>query len=634
MSDDAEPQRKKPKKRMCNYRTEWETTYNWIRKSYDCTTKVFCTVCKKEFSISHGREADVKHHASGKQHAQNCERQKQNTLLTSFFSKPDDTLNEKVVAAELTQVYHTVFHHHSYKSGDCESKLVSTLFPDSTIAKNIHCGCTKAETLVKSVLAPMSLEFLHELRKSEGPYFSISTDASNKGNVKIYPIVVRYWTPEQGLQDKLLDFYEDSDESANGISSTLLHKLSSYKLTLEKVSSYCADNVNVNYGKRKSVYQNLMKENPNILPVNCPAHVLHNTVKHASNTLKVDVETLVIKTFNHFSTLAKRVAELKKIFDFVDLEYASLLCHVPARWLSLLPAINRLLSTWRAVKCYFVLLGPEECPRTLWNLFTVSENGEEDDEFYSTVEIHPYFLQNFLKVFNAAVLSLENASTTACELYVIMDGVQMKLCQRKSDQFFGSKVQHALDEMMNSEAKNLRQDFTNLMKLPSNIWRSDFNFPLMATCTRFSAWLPKVIWSTKVFLKLWQQHISRTPSIRTSCMTSSAALNKLSRSWRKRRNLSDIWSEVFKKGGAADFTNMKKLISLVLSIPVSNAYTERVFSLMGGRWTDVRNRYAVDLVKCETQVKMNFNMSCKDFYHFVLGNKDIIQNAKSSNKYE
>uniref|UniRef100_H3B080 HAT C-terminal dimerisation domain-containing protein n=1 Tax=Latimeria chalumnae TaxID=7897 RepID=H3B080_LATCH len=600
------------KKRMYNYHMEWETMYNWIQKSYNCTTKVLCTVCKKEFSISHGGEADVKHHANGKQHAQNCKRQKQKHTA----HKPDDTLNEKVVAAELTQAYHTVFHHHSYQSGECESKLFSTLFLDSTIVKNIHCGCMKAETLVKSVLAPLSLEFVDEFRKSEGPYFSISTDASNKGNVKMYPLVVRYWTLEQGLQDKLLKTFTKT------VMRHLFHKLSSHKLTLEKVSSYCADNAIVNCSKRNFMYQKLTKENPNILPANCPAHLLHNVVKHANNTLKVDVETLVIKTFNHFSSLAKRVTEQREIFDFVDLEYASL-HHVPTRWLSLLPAINRLLSTWKAVKCSFVLLSPEDCPHSLWNLFAVSENG--------TVEIHLYFLQNILKVFNDAVLSLENANTTACELYAIMDGVQTKLYQRKSDQV-PKKTSDKISQ--------------NVTKLPSNTWRSGFSFLLMTTCTRSSAWLSKVIeiWSAKIFLKLSLPPLAPPLAVTATNLQNATDQDEpydefcsikqiVKKLEKEKKSVSDIWSEVFKKGSAADFTNMKKLISLVLSIPV-NAYTECIFSLLGSGWTDVRNRCAVDLIKCETQVKMNFNMSCKDFYHFILGDKDVVRNAKSSNKYE
>uniref|UniRef100_H3A2T7 HAT C-terminal dimerisation domain-containing protein n=1 Tax=Latimeria chalumnae TaxID=7897 RepID=H3A2T7_LATCH len=603
-----------PKKRMCNYHTEWETMYNWILKSYDCTTKVFCTVCKKEFSISEGGEADVKHHA-GKQHAQSCERQKQNTLLTSFFNKSDNTLKEKVVAAELTQLYHTVFHHHSYRS----AKLFSTLFPDSTIAKNIFCVRMKAETLVKSVLALLSLEFVDELRKTKGLYFSISTDASNKGNVKMYPLVVHYWTLEQGLQDKLLDFYEDIDETAKSISSTLLHKLSSHKLTLEKVSSYCADNANINYVKHNSVYQNLMKENPNIyLLIAQHTHILHNAVKHTSNTLKVDVETLVIKTFNHFSSSAKRITELKEIFNFT-----SLLRHVPTHWLSLLPAINRMLSTWKAIKCCFVSLGPEECLHNLWNLFAISENG--------TVEIHLYFLQNILKVFNDAVLSLENASTTACELYAIMDGVQTKLCQRKSDQFFGSKVQHALDRMMNSK------DFTKCYEVAIKYLEMWFQFStdgflhkIQCLAVKGNQDLEYKDLLEAVTATNLQNAIDQDELYDEFCCIKQI-VKKLEK---EEKSVSDIWSEVFKKGGAADFTNMKKLISFVLSIPVSNAYTEHVFSLMGGGWTDVRNRCAVDLVKCETQVKMNFNMSCKEFYHFILGNKDVIQNAKSSNKYE
>jgi hypothetical protein len=51
--------------------------------------------------------------------------------------------------------------------------------------------------------------------------------------------------------------------------------------------------------------------------------------------------------------------------------------------------------------------------------------------------------------------------------------------------------------------------------------------------------------------------------------------------------------------------NLIKIVSFVMSDPVSNAYVERLFSLMTCYWRKERNQCSEDLVKAEIQVKMN-----------------------------
>ena len=115
------------------------------------------------------------------------------------------------------------------------------------------------------------------------------------------------------------------------------------KLVIEHVSAFSADNAAVNYGKNFSVYQKLKEQCPKIVKANCKCHILHNCIKYALKALTFDIEAVVLKTYAQFSAYAKRVAELKTFFEFVEIEYNDVLRHVPTRWLSLLPAVDRLL---------------------------------------------------------------------------------------------------------------------------------------------------------------------------------------------------------------------------------------------------------------------------------------------------
>lgn len=81
-------------------------------------------------------------------------------------------------------------------------------------------------------------------------------------------------------------------------------------------------------------------------------------------------------------------------------------------------------------------------------------------------------------------------------------------------------------------------------------------------------------------------------------------------------------------------TELLKMVSFVFSVPVSNAYAERVFSHMEDAWSDKRNRMSVELVKAELQIRLNFKNTCLEFKVFIEGQKQLLQAAKSDEKYK
>uniref|UniRef100_A0A9J7YS77 Uncharacterized protein n=1 Tax=Cyprinus carpio carpio TaxID=630221 RepID=A0A9J7YS77_CYPCA len=422
------------KKRRCTFNSEWTATYSWLRP----VERAFCILCKSCFSVGHGGEYDVKRHGACEYHRKK---------------------------AHVMSIYHAIHYTHSYRSTDCSNKLVPVIFPDSEIAKKMLCGRTKATSILTDVLAPVSVEkCIQELTSpmlaggTHTPFFSVASDASNHGSTKLFPLAVRYWTPELGLENRVVDFYEDSAETSESIHRQITNKLKDNGLRLEMISAYTADNASGNYGKFKSFYEKLKADNAGIIKANCMAHVMHNCVKYAGDKLDIDIECTTNKIYSHFSSSAKRTEELKSLFEFVAQDYHAVLRHVPTRWLSIWPAVSRPHVSWPAVKAYFLSLEEEHCPKVLWKLFKKDQHG---DGLPLQLQAYLSFLHNALKTFHDVILVLEGDNITVCELYDILSTLLRKLQQWQADSFFGVETSALLQKFPDCEATAIKQDFSN-----------------------------------------------------------------------------------------------------------------------------------------------------------------------------
>ena len=278
-------------------------------------------------------------------------------------------------------------------------------------------------------------------------FVTVTIDASNMKEVKLMPIVVRYFFPENGVKVKLLEFKSVPGKTAEILSKYLFSVLDQTKLK-DKLIGFCADNCNTNFGGIKRRGQNnvfyRVKNNVkrDLVGIGCTIHIVHNCLQHAVDSLPVCVGSLV-KIYKLFYIYTVRVFELKEFCDFADVEHQRLLQHGNTRFLSLLPALERVLEMFEALKSYFNL--QEHCPTFIRQCF---EN--------PTQELNLWFVYEQLKYFNETMLKLERQKTSAVDVAIILTELQLNLHQNRVSNFVPHQAKRTWEKLEKDGEVNAR----------------------------------------------------------------------------------------------------------------------------------------------------------------------------------
>jgi hypothetical protein len=259
-----------------------------------------------------------------------------------------------------------------------------------------------------------------------------------------------------------------------------------YKIE-EKLVCYTADITNSNFGgvKRKgegNVFRKVRSDlDRPILGFGCSAHIVHNSVQTACDSLPLDIEVIVIKLYKYFHICTVRVTKLQQFCESVETDYKKVLSHSSTRFFSLLPAIERILAIFDGLKSYF--LSCDKCPKLLFDFF-----GNLEGELYLKL------LYGTLQLFNNVVLKLGANSITATEAFQTYYQLICQLQERKPHKFIPSSAKELLctlkenndvqeqkcfssvDSFYNSSIQYLelwRNSFDKVSKFETEIARSD-----------------------------------------------------------------------------------------------------------------------------------------------------------------
>ncbi|XP_026821678.1 uncharacterized protein LOC113560102 [Rhopalosiphum maidis] len=327
-------------------------------------------------------KADLIQHLSSSKHSKNIQSTSGSKSVNTFFVTQNTKIEEKILAVEATLAFHTV-------------------------ASKISSARTKTEAIVNNVLAPHSLkEVLKIINDNNISFIGVCTDGSNHGASL-------------------------PNETSETICNLLIETLENMNL-LSKCIAFSGDNCNTNFGgvERRgtnNVFYRLQQyiKKP-IIGIGCPAHILNNCVQHAIDGLPIDIESIILKIYNYFSIYTVRTEALKEFCIFVDVEYKKLLFHSKTRWLSLFPAINRLLQIYPTLQSYF--LSQNQIPIAIKSFFENPLN-----------ESYLWFIHSLMYVFHSKIEIMEKENNSIWEISSILLSVENALHERKQQEFLPLK---------------------------------------------------------------------------------------------------------------------------------------------------------------------------------------------------
>ena len=140
-----------------------------------------------------------------------------NQSMEGFCTRPSrpTTTDYKAAAAEGMWAYHTVKHYQLFNSNDCTSPLFKAIFPDVEVATKFASAKTKITSIITGVLSPYAqTKMLSDLGTQP---FSISVDASNQKEVKLFPLVIRFFSAKTRVNVRLLDIQSMPGETSEQI---------------------------------------------------------------------------------------------------------------------------------------------------------------------------------------------------------------------------------------------------------------------------------------------------------------------------------------------------------------------------------------------------------------------------------
>lgn len=603
------------------FRREWfqdETFKDWLMAVPGDENRAYCKYCTCKIKAKY---QDLKIHLNTKKHKISVPF-KTIAPLTDIFkaTKSNESSNlEGSIAMFLSC-------HCAISSCDHLVDLIKNNIYDCKVVSDVKMHRTKCSNIIRNVLCS---HFENKLKTDIGNNkYSLLLDESNDISiVKVLGVSVIYYSNSTNkVVSTYLGLAQLEKCNAESIVTALKNLLTSKGLDIRNLGAIGTDNASVMVGVNNGVYAKLKQDNPSLILIRCICHSLQLAMSHASaECMPRNLEFLIAETHNWFSKSSMRQLQYNELYKTINDGSSPL--KIPSdcktRWLSIQPAVEKIVSQWLELKLHFETTRLSEKCYTAEILFEMYS----DEIFLAFLS----FLQPILTEVQKTNKLFESKSIDKVKLLddLVMlfksIGKKLVLPTCKADLFtctiedyldskpylgylFETKIndlrtKHLLSQSEENMLRNRCRNF--LLSLFKQLkQRLPENLTILKNVSLFS--VTNILQPVKDITKYCEviKYLGASDKVLTEAEYQLGKINLVD--WKNKTDTEAFWSEVkdFKDAsGENPFSELFECAISAITLPHSNADIERVFSTMNYVKSKLRNKMKMNLLHSLLTIK-------------------------------
>ncbi len=371
---------------LTRFKEDWLTSKDrnghilseWCHASKESRFAAFCTVCNKKVKCDNQGLPQLLQHANSTGHKQrigdiiegkqlviavtDAKSLQVNSTVTAEVKTTIQAVSHKdaTVKAELLWTMKVVASSLSYSSCDGLKELLQAMFPGAVPA-DFSLGSSKVSNLISEAVGPYFRSMIANDCKSSGTPFTVLYDETTNSQVqKQLDIRIRYWSVAQNqVTSRHLKTYLMGHATGHILAEKLLQALTDSSLSVSMLLTLGSDGPNVNKTVWKEVNESVLKNaergRTGLLEIgSCTLHVVHNAFAKGLEEYGKNISEFVLEVYQWFKLSAARREDFAALQEKKGVKTVGFLKHVECRWLTLEPAITRIIEQFDLLKQHFL----------------------------------------------------------------------------------------------------------------------------------------------------------------------------------------------------------------------------------------------------------------------------------------